>query len=236
MDTLTVATLLVASWMAADPVTAATYSPPSQAATVIVPGYTPHWHHWHSSTAAGAWLHGRADLARAMGWYNYLTSQALVYRQQAAAAAIENSKRSVEVYFERRRINEAVRYPNRRSPSVAHADRPRQEPAAKPAPMLFDAATGQVAWPAGLMGEAFAAGRSGVEALLDAPAETSSAGIARRAAEIRNAVSDLRADLQTNIHRLSPMDYVEARRFLVALAGDSATRGPATGGLIANNP
>jgi hypothetical protein len=193
--------------------------------TVYGHGYP--WRRWHASTAAEGWLRGWAAYTQGVGTYNYLTGQAMIFREQAREHAIHNSRLATETYFEKRRINHEARFPTKPLPNQPFAAEVAKPVSLKPAlPNVYDAATGGVAWPSGLRGDELAAARAAVEAALAAD----------HGANLRGAVAEVQQQLKARIKALPPAEYVAATKFCQALRLEGGPDAPQSNLRLAGNP
>lgn len=101
------------------------------------------------ATVQGDVLRGQADRIRAEGDYAIDTSTAAINAQTAGAMALENRIRTVETFFEARRIN-LINRAFEAGPGVTLEQAVRlaalQLPP-RPAPLELDRATGEISWP-----------------------------------------------------------------------------------------
>jgi hypothetical protein len=180
------------------------------------PLVTPH----HASTAEESFARGMADVIRAQGLYNLMTSQALIHQAEARRLAIDNRVAYVGAYFTVRDINRQARFGNRSCQygEAAPVNRPQAHSGERPS--LLERAgvkEGQVCWPLALQDEQFAGYRKVVDELVVkayicgdlSPQDRSTLTQAARA---------MAGKLKDRIRECKAQDYVEAKQLLIALA------------------
>jgi hypothetical protein len=181
-------------------------------------GYYPDYMH-HASTIAEGVGRGLGDLTRAQGDYNLHTSQAAVNWSQAYRYGLDNAQKTIDTYFDLRKMNEAYR-------AAQRGKRPTREDMARYAklgvphrlsPGELDSTTGWIAWPVLLRSPQFAAYRAGLEKLF-ADRGTGEQLSAEDYLKIHQATKAMSGDLQKNVAKLPPVDYLVAKRFLASLA------------------
>ena len=100
-------------------------------------------------TAQGDILRGQADLTRAQGEYALDSSTAAINAQTANAMALDNRVRTVETFFEARRLNRINRA-FEAGPAVTLEQAVRLAALGlppRPTPLELDPATGDITWP-----------------------------------------------------------------------------------------
>lgn len=172
-----------------------------------------------ATTVPGSVSQGLSDVIRARGEYNYLTSQAAIFANQARALQLQNARDYVQTYFDLRRANRFYR-------AIERGPRPgpeawiRYAQAARPdrlSPAELDAITGRINWPILLQADEFAKYRAELEALFAARADLG--GINTWGyLQIDQTAKALLEQLKLRVADFPPQDYIQARRFLEALA------------------
>ena len=179
----------------------------------------------HAATAAESYRRGLADVLRAGGEFNRLTSEAALNLQAARAQAITNAQDSVEAYFNIRRQARDYRQTERNPrPSIEAVGRYARD--ARPRELSLselDSLTGRINWPILLQHEMFQAPRAGLEELFDRWAVSRNLGAAdrfgpREYLAILQRTGEMIEQLRQQIQRLPPQDYLNAKRFLESLA------------------
>jgi len=173
----------------------------------------------HSSTVVEGARRGLADVIRAEGEYNYLSSQAAVFANQARALQLQNARDYVQTYFDLRRMNRMYRALERGPrPSLEAAVRYAQ--ATKPDrldPGQFDRVRGSICWPILLQADQFAEYRTQMEALFATRAELGSINTWGYL-QIDRTAKEMLEELKTHADCFPPQDYICARRFIESLA------------------
>ena len=84
----------------------------------------------HASTAEESILRGWADVMRAQGLYNVMTSQALIHQAEAYRRQVENRVARTEAYFKMRDVNRQARFgnPTPSAPKTAAVSPPQARP------------------------------------------------------------------------------------------------------------
>lgn len=186
----------------------------------------PSFYH-HASTFAEGVQRGRADLVRAAGEYNYNTAIGLIRLEQARRLAMENNKRAAEIYFEKRDLNKQQRADKLKPVSQEKIiEMAREKLPDRLTPQQFRPTEGEITWPGLLQEPKYAEERTRIEALVREMAfdgKLDSKGRAAARQWTQTIVDKLRAD----VHFVTPMDYVEARKFLISLDYEFLSPAPA---------
>lgn len=187
---------------------------------VVVGGGYP----FKASTPAESFARGAADVIRAQGEFNRLTSEAAINWQEARARAIVNARDYVDAYFRNRQANRDYRQAER-GPRPTEEDLERYAQAMKPTPLSpseLDMLTGRVNWPILLRADRFIPMRAQMEELLDRWAVANNLGQLDRFGTnqhlaVRRAASAMEEELRQEVRNLPPQDYTAAKRFLRSL-------------------
>ncbi len=179
---------------------------------------------FRASTPAESFARGRAEVIRAQGEYNRLTSEAAINVQQALSGAIDNAQKGVDAYFRIREMNRDYRQAER-GPKPTREDFQRYARAGLPTPLSpseLDTLTGRVRWPILLRDDHFASLRAELEELLDRWAVSRNLGQVDSFGTddylaVRNAIDHMQDELRTAVGRLHPQDYASSQRFLRSL-------------------
>lgn len=172
-----------------------------------------------ATTVPGSISQGAADVIRARGEFNYLTSQAAIFANQARALQLQNARDYVHTYFDLRQANRLYRAAER-GPRPGPEAWIRYAQAARPdrlSPAELDAITGRINWPILLQADEFARYRAELEALFATRADLGGIntwGYLR----IDQTSKALLEQLKGRVADFPPQDYIQARRFLEALA------------------
>lgn len=175
----------------------------------------------NASTVGESYARGMSDMVRAAGDYNLQTSAAAGQYQDAYSKYLDNRVKATQNYFEMRKMNsdyraaEKDRYYQRCSEAMA-----RHSQAGKPARLSateVDTVSGQIAWPALLMNDEFAADRKQLEELF---AKRAAQGVLTtpEKTELRKACLDLKNGLVKYRAKASPTDYKATDAFIHSLA------------------
>lgn len=181
------------------------------------------------STAAGSYLTGMGNAIRAQGQYNLDTSAAAINLEEAQKRSIENQKLWTQTYFEKRRINQAYQDEQRRPPPPPDTwVRLAQEAApARLSPGELDPVTGKVNWPPGLLGQEFQPDRDKLDVLFADRALARGAIGVQKHSQIREAIDNMLAELQSRIRNYNTNQYVNSKNFLTSLRYEATL--PTTG-------
>ncbi len=173
----------------------------------------------HASTAAESYARGYADVVRAQGLLNLLTSQAMLNLAEARRLETENRVTQTAAYFRMREINRSHRQGGRRTrPALRSVSRGARvaRGTTESVPGTPDLQQGQIAWPKALEDKAFESYRTVVEPIVKRQATMGTAsGLDRSKATQALRAMSLR--LRDRIREYSPEDYLAAKRFLTAL-------------------
>jgi hypothetical protein len=156
--------------------------------------------------------------------YNLATSKAMVNYQQARSSYLANEQAWMQAYQARKRDLKAQRASESEE---AHAKLQRyQEYLAEhktESPKLNDSqlnpTSGRIAWPRALQEASFAQHRTAAEAFFALRATQSDSATDAKA--IRTTIHAMREELRNHIHELNTNDYLEARKFLIALDSEA---------------
>ena len=179
------------------------------------------------TTPIGDARRGMAQMIRARGQASENYSRAMVNHQEARTKYIENQRKWIKAYYERKEIGEAHRNAEneRRRASrdryLAHLAKQRPE---RPHPTQVDPNNGKIAWPKALRTADFIELRQDVDKLFYVRAHTdATAGIAN---QVRAKTRAMKEILKGKIRDLPTSEYIAARKFLDLLATEA--RHPAT--------
>ena len=187
-------------------------------------GYAVGGYPFKASTPAESFARGAAEVIRAQGEFNLLTSEAAINWQEARARDIVNDQDYVDAFFKMRQANRDYRQAER-GPRPTQEDIERYARAARPEPLSpseLDELTGRVNWPILLRDDRFAPFRTEMEELLDRWAVSRNLGQVDRFGTdqhlaVRYATDEMEEVLRQHVRDLPPQDYVAAKRFLRSL-------------------
>lgn len=173
-------------------------------------GYVQH----HSSTAEEGAQRGYADVVRSYGMANLLNAQAANQIEDARKQYIENRIKATQGYFELRSYVAESRNSLRRPLSLEQYVRLAQVEAPQPLRATqLDPLTGMINWPAPLRKPEYEAFRQRIDRLLQDWAK----GYAVYG-ELPVACQEWAEQLQVDIMKFPPDDYIAAKKFLDSLA------------------
>lgn len=189
------------------------------------PGWYGGWGGWggyHSSTIAEGYLRGMGDLVQSWGQYNLMTSQGMVFGEQARQLALQNDSLAVETYFHNRRVNTEARRaeagPKLTAVQIERINQNRTPARLTAAQLGHDGAIG---WPAVLEQPKYDELRSKLSELFAnrVSGETSASVSFYR--QVQTVTQSLKSLLRDEMSNLSSGDYLAARRFLDSLAHEA---------------
>jgi len=173
----------------------------------------------YASTPAEGYARGMADIVRAQGQYNLLTSAAMINVEQARKQYIENRMDWTNTYFEMRRMNKEYRDAER-GPRPTQEDWIRYARDGAPdelSPSQLDPLTGKVAWPRVLLADKYAELRNQIDSNLAARATTGQLATEEYLKTLDD-INALSAALEMDIRDYPPKDYLYAKKFLGSLS------------------
>lgn len=190
-----------------------------------------------SSTAGEGIQRGRASVVEAQGTYNLNTAQAWVAAEQARGAAYENDKIGVQNYFQKQEINRQYRM-SAAGPRPTMEDMIRRAKDEAPDRLdryQLDPVFGTISWPPALRGPEFADYRAEVE-LSFRDRDISNSGIGSPVQRtVARSADAMQLELKRMVTELSPIEYVQTKRFLQSLAFE-AEHSPQIQGVAAISP
>jgi hypothetical protein len=178
-------------------------------------GYGVPYYGSYGGTAYSNDAQAMADVIRAQGAYNRATAQAQVEQQEARSKYIENQQQWLAAYHEHKRLGEE----RRAEENAAARDRRLryQSQGRQRQPELLDrneynAATGELYFPAALQGPEYDAPRQRLQDLFAIRAR--SGANAKTDSEIVEVADAMLATLNRQIDSLHAPDYIAAHEFL----------------------
>jgi hypothetical protein len=168
-----------------------------------------------SSTVEEGAQRGYADVVRSYGMASLLNAQAVNQIEQARKQYIENQMRAVQTYIDAHRLNTEYRNAARPRPlSLEQYVRLAREQAPEPLTATqLDQLTGMISWPAPLRKPEYEAFRKRIDRLFQDRATGYSVY-----GELPSACEEFAAQLNADIMKFPPGDYVAAKKFLESLA------------------
>jgi hypothetical protein len=184
----------------------------------------------YSSTAAEGFLHGSADLTRAVGEFNLSTSQAAINGQEAYRRAIGNQRDAVETRWDLKQEYE-YRRAERRPRSASSEETARWNRDRLPKRLSdsqFDPATGTIRWYGVLRDDEYAEGRAELQRLFAERRSGENGAGTPNCRQIGRAVNTMKRQLQRDVKTLSADEYIPAKKFLDSLAYEARFASNAT--------
>lgn len=186
--------------------------------TTAVPWFGGGYGFYGGGTAAGNYFMGMAQVIRAEGEYNAMTSQGMINYEEARSKYIDNINRWTQAYFQMREANDS--YQRQKFERNKHSRETLAMAAAAelPPPLSssdVDPVSGRINWPEPLLEPEYADLRNDLEQVFALRATTGrSTGTAAR---IREDARQLVDALRGNIETMSANEFVAARKFVDAL-------------------
>ena len=177
----------------------------------------------HASTYAEGVQRGWASVIRAMGDYNYWTSEALINREEARRMYTENRDEYVQQYFELRRLNREARAAER-GPKPTPQDVARFAKDRAPNRLSayeYEISWGELKWPSALADEQFDVEREVINDLMKQRSVYNSGAGTDNHRQIVELSNRMLETLRGQIDEVAPMEYVAARSFLKRLQYES---------------
>ena len=204
-------------------------------ATLPPPIYSSGSSIYQSSTAVEGAARGSASVIQAAGEYNYNTAAGMVAASQAESQGIANAAAALNNYFTLKKLNESYRFMHH-GPKAGESQAPNTSRMLGPRRLTmyqFDPGSGQIKWPAILLRPEFAEYRQQLDDLF-AQRNADNSGLGSPSyEEITYSISVFQDDLKNLVDRMTPMEYVSAKRFLNSL-GYEAQFTPSAAGVTGN--
>ena len=184
-------------------------------------GYGYGWR--HGGTVAGSYMSGMADVVRSAGEYNLNTSEAMKNVEDAREAFFENRNRAQQIWFEMRDRNDAYRA-ERRGPRITSEQVFRLNAQRAPQRLSegqIDEVSGELSWPGLLREQIYSPYRVVIDEGFAIRTRSGSFPDYETHKKTVQAVDALAELLRSRIREYEPQPYVEANRFVEALAYDA---------------
>ena len=214
------AVLVAGTALAAPPIVYPVVSKPT-----VLPYYGSYYGRFarYPGTAYGDYLRGSAAVIRAQGEYNLNTSGAAINLQTAEKLRIENHKFRTQTYFETRAINREFRAKERVGAAtaeqierMAEVGRPDRITASQ-----VDPRSGQINWPAALLGDEYEPQRRRLDALFAVRDQVDSGVDSGLHAQVKALTGEMKDELKQHVREFDATTYMAARRFLESLRYES---------------
>ena len=222
MKTMTLTIAMVTAALIAPAYADTPSSSHSSHSTVVIPRSYRHLaagHHSHSSTISEGYLRGTASVINSLGLYNYNTSVALINLQEARRRYVENKAIKAQTYFAMRRANREARKEERGNPPTKE-DLARYSKLRAPKRLnshQYQAATGQLLWPALLENEYFAEERSQIDSLMKKRTQVGLESSNGEPSQLKYLAVTMKRKLKSLIGDISPSEYMTAKKILTSL-------------------
>jgi hypothetical protein len=174
---------------------------------------------YHAATAAESAARGMGDVMRSAGAANLMNSAAARNYEAARSAYIDNRLKYTKTYFEMKQINKDYR-DARKGPRPTSEQLFRLAKDATPdrlPPTQLDPVTGVIDWPEALKAEAFDKTREALDVLFTDASKTEGNLSADQYKAIRQAIADMRAELENQVNDLPPQLWAQTSSFLKKL-------------------
>jgi len=173
-----------------------------------------------AATPYSAAVRSEAEMTIAQGAAAESLGKAAISREEARSAYIENEARFIQLRRENRDIKDAREEQKKQEQKARAALRPPPRPLTALYPRLssdqIDPLTGEIHWPACLMGGGYADDRKSVEDSLRTQAEYGPND--RTSKTIYDASHRMMRTLSGDYAVLGPVDYAPCRKFLTSLS------------------
>lgn len=168
-----------------------------------------------ASTPIQGILQGEAEVIRAAGTYNRLTSEAANIDQDTYSKALDNNIKAVEYFYKKKEIHDYAVKKMRKPPLSAEAlARINQSRSPKRLDRNQIDPAGNLYWPATLQDDEFAAARLTLDQLF-ADRAAGQAGLGTdNYRQIQAVARQLKSHLQQYVTVLSPAEYMQASKFI----------------------
>lgn len=220
MNRIGLATLLLCCAGLATPCQAQFVGGPVGLGLRVAGGYNPYRVYGpYGYGGVGGARSGTADIIRAQGEYAESYGQGLINSEEARSKYIDNQKKWLEVYYERKKMGEQYKkeQADERNRATQKWLATREPGAPDPlSPRQLDPSTGKVFWPTGLQSQEFADLRVQLENEFDARAHASSG--ASNGDKINQLAREMQKTLKANIRDMTPNQYIAAKKFLDSMA------------------
>lgn len=174
---------------------------------------------YHSSTVAEGYLRGLGAWAQGLGEYNYLTSLAGKNWQDARSMSLDNDRKYVETFYEKRRIHDE--YISATNPPMSAQTRELIQKNNHPKRLTadeYEPTLGRLQWPLMLQGKEFAQMRKSVDDLFATRSPTNSGVGTKNCKAIQTVVASMQKKLDKQAKKVNTNDFIDANKFLKSLA------------------
>ena len=155
-----------------------------------------------------------AAVIRSSGQAAENVSEANINNQDAYSRYLDNKLKWTEIYWKRRRLNEAEYAKNRAKFDARLQKRLEVNRNRKPEvlpPSQYDTQTGDLQWPEALQTPVYAPYRKEIEDALQLQSDT---GTTSNAKKIRDLAREMQDVLKDHIREMTPNEYIASRKFL----------------------
>jgi len=169
--------------------------------------------------AAAAMVNARAALVKAMSEAELNRAKAIQTLEQTRTVALDNHLKATTTFYEKRKLYDAYHS------LQAVRERPTREDlirfskeSAPERPDQNQISRGTIHWPDTLQREEFLIQRLQLDALFAKRVETNSGRGSEVCREVQSLTKQMRNDLKDMVQRMTPAEYLAARKFIDALA------------------
>ena len=169
--------------------------------------------------AAAAMVNAQAALVKAMSEAGLNRAKAIQTLEQTRTVALDNHLKAATNFYEKRKLYDAYHMLQavRERPTREDLIRYSKE-AAPDRPDDCQLSRGTIRWPDTLQREEFLVKRLQLDALFAKRTETNSGQGSEVCREVQSLTKQMREDLKDMVQRMTPADYLSARKFINALA------------------
>ena len=179
-----------------------------------------------AATVGESHARGLSEVVRARGHREMDSAQARIDRAEARSRELDNRLKATKTYFEMRNINREQRFgteeeryeQRRRNSDERFAAAARRADPNELTHQQLDPVTGKITWPFSLMPAKFEEYRERLDELFAQRATYGERISFETYTEIKQATDEFLEALRKEVRNIEPQPYMEARRFINALA------------------
>ena len=169
--------------------------------------------------AAAALVNAQAALVKAMSEAELNRAKTIQTMEQTRTIALDNNLKAANTFYEKRKLYDAHHSLQAVRERPTREDLIRYSKEASPErPADCQLSRGTIHWPDTLQREEFLVQRLQLDALFAKRTETNSGLGSDVCREVRSLTRRMREDLKDMVQRMTPADYLAARKFINALA------------------
>jgi hypothetical protein len=165
-------------------------------------------------------LSAKAAWITAVATANSTDAKTLQTLQQVRSLALDNNLKVANTFYEKRKLHEAYQGLNtHKRPTREDVIRYSKVSAPqRPANFQLDPVRGKIQWPGVLLSEEFSDGRIRLDCLFAQRKAAASMAGNNVSHQMQTVAAQMREQLQSKVRRMTPAEYLAARRFLERLA------------------